>query len=293
VPAGTILGLIGPSGSGKTTAVRLLAGIAAPTAGEARVFGHDPRRMPRSLRRGLGYLPQQPALVPELSVQRNLRFLTALAGMERRHRRRRLLDELDQVDLLDHRRTAVSDLSGGMKRRLALAATLAHGPVLVFLDEPTAGIDPILRERFWHRFRALAGEGRTIVVTTQYVGEAAHCDVVGVLVDGRLAHLDHPDGLRRRAHGGDPLLVRFTTPLPDHAIPTLEALPGVVGRALRTGPLEVQLTVDDAGERLGSLQHDLSALGLPVEHVQTAPPDYDDVFVRLVQSERAMAGAER
>jgi ABC-2 type transport system ATP-binding protein len=291
VGSGVILGLIGPSGCGKTTTVRLLAGIASPTAGAVHVFGYDPRVLPRRLRRRIGYLPQQPALVPELSVIRNLRFLSTLAGIERRGRRRRLDAALALVDLQADRRKTVADLSGGMRRRLALAATLAHDPALVFLDEPTAGIDPILRERFWNRFRELARTGRSLVVTTQYVGEAAECDVVGVLVDGRLSVLDTPEGLRRRAHGGDPLLVRCTTPLTDPQLVMLEAIPGVVGRAVRTAELEVRVTVDDETRRLRELHDAAANLGLPIEHVQPAAPDYDEVFVRLVQQERFRAGA--
>src|SRR5699024_3109436 len=142
-------------------------------------------------RRDIGYLPQVPALFPDLSLAENLSFHASMYGLPVR-RRARLRNVLEWVELWNDRRTRVSNASGGMQRRLALAAAFVHDPSIAFLDEPTAGIDPILRERLWDRFREMRDAGKTLLVTTQYVGEAAYCDKVGLLSDGELLVFDTP-----------------------------------------------------------------------------------------------------
>lgn len=165
--------------------VRLLAGLLEPTAGTATVFGRTATGLSGKERAAIGYLPQTPALFPDLSLSENLGFHASMYGLPLRRKRhvRRLLD---WVEFSDDRRKRVRDVSGGMQRRLALAATFVHGPRLLFIDEPTAGIDPILRDKFWQEFRSMSDDGRTLVVTTQYVGEASYCDLVGLLSDGEL-----------------------------------------------------------------------------------------------------------
>jgi ABC-2 type transport system ATP-binding protein len=202
IAAGTILGLIGPSGCGKTTTVRMALGVHRPDAGQVRVLGRDPAATPTRERVAIGYLPQRPVLFDELSLRENLNFHASLNGV--RWRRRARLEQLfDLVDLTGEERKLVRNASGGMQRRLALAATLIHDPPVLVLDEPTAGIDPILRRRLWEHFRDLRDHGRTILVTTQYVDEAANCDVVVVLVEGHVVAIGSPDDLRRRAFPGD------------------------------------------------------------------------------------------
>jgi len=189
VPGGGLFGFIGPSGCGKTTTVRLLTGIYEPSAGGVSVMGTR-----------IGYMPQHSVLSPDLTVWENLNFFTSVYGMNFR-RKDRLMELLEFVELVEHRDKLVRQISGGMQRRVGLAATLVHSPDLLFLDEPTAG-DPVLRRKFWDHFKQLQSEGRTLFVTTQYVGEAVYCDLVGVMADGYLRVLDTPDGLRRRAQGG-------------------------------------------------------------------------------------------
>jgi ABC-2 type transport system ATP-binding protein len=202
VPRGVILGVIGPSGGGKTTLIRILTGVLAPSDGRVEVLGHDPATTDASQRRRIGYMPQASVLFPNLSVWSNLQFVASLYALPVR-RRRRLRSLLQLVDLWEHRHKRLDHCSGGMQRRAALAAALVNDPDLLFLDEPTAGVDPLLRERFWDRFRALRDTGRTIVVSTQYVGEAASCDLVAVMARGRLIALATPDDLRRQATEGD------------------------------------------------------------------------------------------
>src|ERR1051325_5690723 len=202
VPEGCIFGFIGPSGSGKTTTVRLLMGLYEPDDGEVSVMGQRPDHFSRQDRERLGYLPQLFVLYPELTVWENMNFAASLYGV--RFWRTGLLNQLlDLVELREDKHKLVRDISGGMQRRLSLAATLIHDPDLVFLDEPTAGIDPILRKKFWDYFKQLQSKGHTLFITTQYVGEAAYCDFVGVMSEGKLLSVNTPEGLRREAYGGD------------------------------------------------------------------------------------------
>lgn len=203
VEPGTIVGLIGPSGSGKTTTVRLANGVYRANAGSVRLLGTDPSKFSAAQRRQIGYLPQHPVLFDELSLWENLNYHASLNGVQFR-RQARLNELLELVELTDDRRKLVSESSGGMQRRIALAASMVHRPTVLMLDEPTAGIDPILRRRFWEHFRSLRDEGTTMVISTQYVNEAADCDRVAMLAQGRVAAFGTPEELRRQAIGDGP-----------------------------------------------------------------------------------------
>src|SRR6195256_3878061 len=203
VNAGTILGVIGPSGSGKTTMIRMLTGTLEPTSGNLTVLGHTPRKFTRHAREKIGYMPQHFVLYEELTASENLSFVASLFGLLWPKRGRRVTEAVKLVELWDARGRRARQLSGGMQRRLELACALVHDPVLLFVDEPTAGLDPMLRQKVWTEFRRLRELGRTLVVTTQNVGEADYCDSVAVLARGRLIALAAPDDLRRMALGGE------------------------------------------------------------------------------------------
>ncbi|HXV98286.1 MAG TPA: ABC transporter ATP-binding protein, partial [Anaerolineae bacterium] len=285
VPQGKIFGFIGPSGSGKTTTVRLLTGIHVPTAGEATVLGCPPTEFTQSVRAKIGYMPQLFVLYPDLSVWENLNFVASLYGLGlwRGKRLRRLLDF---VELTDHRKKLVRDLSGGMQRRLSLAATLVHDPQLVFLDEPTAGIDPVLRRKVWDHFKQMQDEGRTLFVTTQYVGEAAYCDLVGVMANGRLLMVDTPEGLRRRAFGGEVVDLRTAERLSYEHVQLIRALPFVEQHeVMRTGDNSLRIIVDEASTAMPALLDWAKAQNLTIESIEEYLPPFDDVFVALVQEE--------
>lgn len=282
VTPGTIVGVIGPSGCGKSTLVRMLTGIERPAEGQVRVFGADPAEASARLRSRFGYMPQMPVLFPNLSAWANLSFIASMYGVPLRGRKRRLLDLLDLVDLRQHRRKQVADLSGGMQRRLTLAATLVHDPELLFLDEPTAGVDPVLRERFWEHFRALRDEGRTIVVPTQYVNEAVSCDAVAVMARGRLVCLQPPDRLSALAYGGVPLLVQVRSGwFGRETMDRLAAAPGV--RSVRGSDAGLVVVVDEDRADPASLQVQLEQLGVGVTEVTPLDPSYDEIFVRLIE----------
>jgi ABC-2 type transport system ATP-binding protein len=289
IDEGSIVGLIGPSGCGKTTTVRLLTGLLRPTSGEARLGGVPATRLGTERRRHIGYLPQIPALFPDLSLWENLSFHASMYGLPLR-RRARLREMLEWVELEGDRHKKVSQVSGGMQRRLALAASLVHDPMFVFLDEPTAGIDPILREKFWEHFRALGDTGKTMVVTTQYVGEAAYCDYVGLLSDGELLMVDTPANLRRAAFEGEVVDITTRRPVTDGELAQLEQLPFVVGSVEREGPAMVRVVIDgtDDGE-MQVLNERLGAMALEVESIEEHFVDYDEAFVRIVERHRSVA----
>lgn len=283
VAPGSIFGFIGPSGSGKTTTVRLLTGIYTPTSGEVKVLGHAPGRFTRQDRERIGYMPQQFVLYPDLSVWENLRFAAAIYGVgPGESKRLRVL--LDFVELTPLRKKRVKLISGGEQRRLSLAATLAHRPDMLFLDEPTTGLDPVLRKKFWDYFTNLKQNGITTFVTTQYVSDAAYCDVVGMMVEGRLIALDTPEGLRRKALGGEVVIMRSVDRIEHDHLQSLSNLP-FVKKAGRYGENEVHITVENAPEAIPAIVEWSRQMGINVESVQEFIPPYDDVFVSLINKE--------
>ncbi len=287
VPHGNIFALIGPSGSGKTTTVRLMTGILHPSAGSIEVMGQRPQQFSASRRRRLGYMPQQFVLYPDLSVWENMNFSASLYGMGFGSQRIRRLNELlTFVELKDQNHKLARQLSGGMQRRMALASTLAHDPDILFLDEPTAGIDPILRQKFWDYFRALRDRGHTIVVTTQYVGEAANCDLVGVMADGKLLMVETPDNLRRRAYGGEMVDLQMTKTLDFDAVAEIRRLPFVTGPVRIMGDSSLRLVVDDAGTAIPELATWAGDTQREISSVEKVDIPLDDVFVELVKGQQ-------
>ena len=286
VPRGTIFGFVGPSGCGKTTTVRLLTGFYKPTSGSLSVLGKNPADFSKSDREKIGYLIQQFVLYPELTVWENLNFAASFYGVGI-FRGKHLNKLLDFVELSGDKKKLARDLSGGMKRRLSLAATLVHKPELLFLDEPTAGIDPILRRKFWDYFKQLQTEGHSLFITTQYVGEAAFCDLVGVMYGGRLLMIETPDGLRRKAYGGDVIGIRTIEEIRYEHRKQLESLPFVRGKVKIISDQEVEVVVDDAGTAVSTLLEWSQAQKLTVAMMDQKSTSFDDVFIRLIEMEVA------
>jgi ABC-2 type transport system ATP-binding protein len=284
IPPGIIFGFIGPSGSGKTTTVRLLTGVQSPTSGDVKVFGVAPSSFSERERARIGYMPQLSVLFPHLSIIENLRFVASIYGM-RWGRRKRLDQALEFVELQDDKRKRLRHASGGMQRRLALAAALVNDPNLLFLDEPTTGIDPVLRRKFWDHFESLRDDGCTLFVTTQYVGEAAYCDKIGVLRKGRLLTVDTPEGLRRQAFGGEVIDLIVADRIEQELITDVAHLDYVVhAQRTRVDGRGMRVTVEDADPVIPRLQQWLVDRGIRIESVDRYLPPFDDVFVNLVQS---------
>lgn len=300
VERGEIFGLIGPSGSGKSTLIRILTGHFEPSEGEVKVFGQPPGRFGASERRRLGFMPQGFILYPQLSVRRNLSFVAGLYGLGIFKRRRRIREVLRYVELWDARWRKAAKISGGMQKRLQLAAAMVHEPDILFIDEPTANLDPILRHKLWDRFEHLRDEGRTLFITTQYVDEAERCDRVGLLSGGTILASGTPDELRRKAFGGE--LIQLT--LGGNMGTTgsfLEALERVghvfeVRREAQDGkPLtRARMVVEDADTALPEIFEVLE--GAEVLSADVHTPSFEEVFIRLEEpdqdsSERDASGS--
>jgi ABC-2 type transport system ATP-binding protein len=284
VPRSSIFGFIGPSGSGKTTTVRLLTGVYTLTDGQVMVFNRNPAKFSQGERARLGYMPQLFVLYPNLTVWENLNFAASLYGMGL-FRGKRLKEALIFVELYEHRSKLARNISGGMLRRLSLAATLVHDPQLLFLDEPTAGIDPVLRRKFWDHFRELKNQGRTIFITTQYVSEADNCDLVGVQNNGRLLLVDTPQGIRHHAYGGDMVDFRTSQPFDFQAEAMLRSLSFVRAKTIRTGPNSMRIVVDQASTDTPELMGWAQEQNIQVQAVEEYMPSFEDVFVELVRPE--------
>jgi ABC-2 type transport system ATP-binding protein len=283
IPRGQIFGLIGPSGCGKTTTVRLLTGVYRPTAGAARVLGEDPQRFSQTVRAKIGYMLQHTVLYPDLTVWENINFASAIYGIGPR-RGKQLRRALEFVELDEHRRKVVQNISGGMQRRLSLAATLAHEPDLLFLDEPTTGVDPVLRRKFWDHFDRLRNEGRTLLVTTQYVGEAAYCDLVGVMQDGRLLFVDTPKGLRMQTYGGELVDMLATDYIDPRLFESLIEVEGVLDIRRIEGS-HLRLVVKDAGVAIPRLVEWAQGQDVDIRSIEEYQPPFDDVFVHLIEQQ--------
>jgi len=284
LPRGTIFGFVGPSGCGKTTTIRMLTGFYKPTSGTLSVLGKTPTGFSKSDREKIGYLTQQFVLYPDLTVWENLNFAASFYGLGI-FRRKRLNKLADFVELTADKRKLARDLSGGMKRRLSLAAALVHNPELIFLDEPTAGIDPLLRRKFWDYFKELQAEGNTLFITTQYVGEAAYCDLVGVMYEGRLLAIMTPDDLHKKAYGGDVIGIRTKEDIRFEHRQQLESLPFVRGKVKIINDQEIEVIVDDVGTAIALLLEWSQAQKLTVAMMDQISPSFDDVFIRLIETE--------
>lgn len=285
VPTGTIFGMIGPSGCGKTTTVRLLTGLYKPDSGTLNVLGRQPHKFSPRRRERLGYMPQHFVLYPNLTVWENLNFVASLYGMGYFTRRKELHRVLDFVELSDAKRRLGSQLSGGMQRRLELACTLVHNPLLIFADEPTAGVDPVLRGKFWDHFRQLRDQNRTLFVTTQYVGEAAYCDMVAVMREGRLIHMDTPDNLRRKAMGGEVIKLVVSPDQTMSAVQILQRHPLINDvRRSRSQPGLLYVYTEEASDTLPVIFSTLNDHpDVTVQQAEEYVPPFDEIFIRLME----------
>jgi ABC-2 type transport system ATP-binding protein len=286
VAAGEVFGLLGPNGAGKTTTIKMLTGLLAPSAGEARVAGYDVLRQPRALRQSIGYMSQLFSLYGDLTVEENIDFFGGLYGVSGAWREQRRAWVLEMAVLGEARRRLVRELPLGFKQRLALGCAILHQPAVLFLDEPTSGVDPSSRRAFWDLIYALAEEGSTVLVTTHYMEEAEYCHRLGLMNRGRLIAHDTPAGLKRRlAHpilevrvGDGPRALQTLSP----AGPVLSA--ALFGRALH-------ITVEEAGAGEEALRRRLGDRGEEILGVRRVPPSLEDVFVALVEeSGGAVAG---
>jgi ABC-2 type transport system ATP-binding protein len=278
VPAGTILGVIGPSGSGKTTTIRLILGTLGLDDGEARVLGEDPRRFRRRTRERIGYQPQSFVMYPDLTARENVNFVAATFGLLWRKRRRRVREVMELVGLWERRDRRAGDMSGGEQRRLELCCALVHEPSLLVLDEPTAGVDPLLRQTIWDELERLRSAGVTIIVTTQYVTEAEYCDSVALISSGEVVAHASPDDVRRQALGGELVEVVTTLPLDARQLPAMED----VIEIRQISSVQLLIVAEDAARATPKVIDAITEAGGEVETTQEVRPSFDEVFATLV-----------
>jgi ABC-2 type transport system ATP-binding protein len=273
VQTGEVVGYLGPNGSGKTTTIRMLLGLLLPSEGEAHVLGYDVASQSEEVRARVGYMSQKFALYHELTVSENLEFYAGVYGV---HERSRLDDVLAQVGLSDLKRERVSDLSTGWRQRLALGTAIVHSPKLLFLDEPTSGVDPTARRVFWDLIYELVASGVTAFVTTHYMDEAEYCGRVGIMRAGRLLAMDTPSALKEFALPGLAWDV-FAEPILA-ALEALEACPFVL-RAGLAGDHMRAITQPDVEREM--LLERLESAGLENLRADLVEPSLEDVFLSL------------
>ncbi len=281
VRRGEIFGFLGPNGSGKSTTIRMLCGILLPTSGTGMVAGFDVARQPERVRENIGYMSQKFSLYEELTVQENLEFFAGIYGLPRAESSARLQEAMAMAGLDPHRSVPARELPGGLRQRLALASAIIHRPSVLFLDEPTAGVDPIARREFWETIRGMAAGGTAIFVTTHYMDEAEHCHALAFIYQGRLIAAGPPAQLKAGLHG---CLAEVTVEAGDliRALGVLQEHPRARDAAMFGASLHV--TVDSA-EVLPSLRTALRDRGIVPRRVEAIIPSLEDVFVSLVTRE--------
>jgi len=278
VETGEIFGLLGPNGAGKTTAIKMLTGLMQPSEGTARIAGFDVEREPEQVKRRLGYMSQLFSLYPDLTVDENIVFFAGLYGVTGARLEKRRAWVLAMAGLDRQRGTMTSALPLGWKQRLALGCAVLHEPPVLFLDEPTSGVDPLSRRRFWDLIQALAESGTTVLVSTHYLEEAEYCHRVALMNRGRLVALDRPAQLRGEAKHP---LFELETPNPIRAVEMLTGDPGVVDAVLFGR--NVHLTLRDAKDADRRIRELLGASGVAVTSLEPVAPSLEDAVVSLIR----------
>ena len=277
VEAGEVFGFLGPNGSGKTTTIRMLCGLLAPSAGEGRVVGFDIGRESEQIKARIGYMSQKFSLYADLTVLENLRFYAGVYGVRGVAQRTRIAELLELGGLAGREGELTGSLSGGSRQRLALSCAIVHQPQVLFLDEPTGGVDPEARRAFWDLIYELAHDGVTVFVTTHYMDEAEHCGRIGMMQNGKLIALDTPAGLKHGVIDGAMLEVEGDPQ--DAARDILATLPGV--REVAAHGARLHATVANAVQCTPAMLAALERGGIADIRITPIEPSLEDVFVAL------------
>jgi ABC-2 type transport system ATP-binding protein len=285
VPKGEIFGFLGPNGAGKSTTIRMLCGLLTPTSGQAWVNGLDVAKEPEEIRKNIGYMSQKFSLYDDLTVEENIDFFTGMYGVPREVRAQRKQYVLEMANLTDRRDAMTRTLSGGWKQRLALGCAILHDPPILFLDEPTSGVDPIARAAFWSLIHDLSQTGHTIFVSTHYMDEAEYCHRIALMYRGKVIALGTPAELK---HGLDThFLLNLNTSDPLETMRALENLPGVLDVAIFGRGLHIM--VDDLDVTSAGIRQALAAKTIAVDSLERIVPSMEDVFVALIEAEERKA----
>ncbi len=289
VGRGEIFGFLGPNGAGKTTTIRMLMGLLAPTHGSATVLGYDIAGETGQLKEKIGYVSQRFSLYNDLTVDENLNFFGRAYGVTGTTLKRRKHEILEMAGLVDRERELTKNLSGGWRQRLALGCAIMHHPDLLFLDEPTAGVDPISRREFWALLYVLAYQGRTVFVTTHYMDEAEHCHRLGFIERGRLVAFGTPEQIKTDKMEGKVVEIDCNNPA--------EAM-----KLLRRSKLfsdvslygaQIHVVTKDADSQMLSINHLLTSEGISVTDMAIIPPSLEDVFISTIRENEREKGVVR
>ena len=280
VAEGEIFGFLGPNGAGKSTTIRMLCGILAPSGGSGTVGGLDLRTEAEKIKETIGYMSQKFSLYEDLTVEENLDFYSGIYRIPQHKKKPRKEWAIAMAGLVDHRRSRTSILSGGWKQRLALGCAILHEPRIVFLDEPTSGVDPISRRQFWDLIYEMAERGVTVFVTTHYMEEAEYCDRLGLIYRGDLIASGTPQQLKTKWMTESVLEVLCERP--ETAMGAVEPLPGIKDVALFGKGLH--MVAENSQEAIPRVRHRLEQDGFQVARIEEISPSLEDVFVSLIEA---------
>jgi ABC-2 type transport system ATP-binding protein len=285
VETGEVFGFLGPNGAGKSTTIRMLCGLLRPSGGTARVGGFDVGCEPERVKERIGYMSQRFSLYLDLTVAENLRFYAGVYGLAEALWRERAAWAVEMAGLTGQEERLAGELAGGWKQRLALGCALLHEPPILFLDEPTSGVDPISRRRFWELIHRLRAGGTTVMVTTHFLDEAEHCDRLVLIYKGRIVALDRPAHLKRTALDG--AVIEVLCPAGDRAVELLRQEPMV--RQVTPFGRSVHVLVDEPESGAARVRFRLQQAGIEPEAVTRIEPSLEDVFIHLIEATDARA----
>jgi ABC-2 type transport system ATP-binding protein len=280
VARGEIFGFLGPNGAGKSTTIRMLCGILSPTAGAGTVAGFDIMTEAERIKENIGYMSQKFSLYEDLTVEENIDFYSGIYRVPAGKKRERKEWVIEMAGLKEHRRSLTAILAAGWKQRLALGCAILHEPPILFLDEPTSGVDPISRRRFWDLIYELSGKGVTVFVTTHYMEEAEYCDRIGLIYRGELIADGKPAELKTHHMEND--VIEVTCERPQDAMTEVEKVKGVKEAALFGKGLHV--VAEDGEAAVASVGAALARAGYRVETIGKIVPSLEDVFVSLIEA---------
>jgi ABC-2 type transport system ATP-binding protein len=286
VPEGQVFGLLGANGAGKSTAIRMLCGLLEPSSGRASVAGVDVARDPEAVKRSIGYMSQRFSLYEDLTVAQNIAFFGGLYGLSEARVEEASARALATTGLAGREGSLAGDLPGGFRQRLALACAVLHAPKVLFLDEPTAGVDPLARRKFWDIIYEVAASGSTVLVTTHYLDEAEYCGVVTLMHSGRIVASGSPAELKAERFPGS--MVEIDCARPDDALGELKGLEGVEEAALFGSRVHAALA---PGMESSAILASLARAGVEGARVESVPPSLEDVFIRVIKSAPANGGS--
>ena len=288
VNEGEIFGWLGPNGAGKTTTIRMLLGLIKPTSGKMSVLGFDPAKETKTMQAQVGYMSQQFTLYNELTARENIRFYGRVYGLSPADLDQRQAELLKMAGLSDRANVLTGSLSGGWKQRLALGCAIVHKPRVVFLDEPTAGVDPISRREFWELIYEMAKQGVTILVTTHYMDEAELCQRVGFISQGRLVAMDSPVRLKQTQMRGR--VLEISSPAPERVMSVLKSAQQNGDMPLDEVALygaQIHAVIPDSENYRDAIRQILETANIPITSLEWIEPTLEDVFISAVSSPQA------